>query len=250
MDPNTLYLTLSLPRLPPYQTLPADRYPPYLPTSFDAKTYETAVASGQGGEEFGWGVYWIDARGNGTLYTVQHRETNQDDEETAHPLRRTFIPPRVIRFDRTVVGIIRVLHLPLGVEHGMEGYLAWLASLTATSATRSFIWAVAIYARCRKHVVRSLTGVDGDESEEFEVNGFLGEVLARAYREVGHALMGRGCVPIWNSEYGVEALEAGEGDEEDEGESCQADRGESGWNAEKEADMDKTWPRLVDAYGT
>ena len=249
MEPNTLYLTLSLPRLPPYQPLPSDRYPPYLTTSFDPKTYETAVASGQGGEEFDWGVYWIDAHGNGTLYTVHRSDANEDDDQAAHPLRRAFILPRAIRFDRTVVGLVRVLHLPQGVEHGMEGYLAWLASLTAPSAARSFIWAVAIYARCRKHVVRSLTGVDGDESEEFEINGFLGEVLARAYREVGHALMGRGCVPVWDSEYGVEALEADK-EEKDEVEPCQPDRIQSGWNDEEEAELDKTWPRLVDAYRT
>lgn len=256
MEPNTLYITISLPNLPPYQPLSPDFYRPYLTSAFNPRTYETSIAAtsdSNATEEFNWGIYWINHLGIGTLYTL-HRVPQPAEDSPLHALQATIVPPTSIRFDNTIIGFLKVLTLPPGIQDGMQGYITWLTALTAPAATRTFIWATTTYARCRKHTVHTIVGVEDDESEEFEINGFLEEALGLTYGDVRHALMGRGCVPVWTSEYGVEVVE--------EEEELQADEMDDIWleeegfdkNKKQEeskqevVDFDTAWPRLSDVY--
>jgi hypothetical protein len=113
------------------------------------------------------------------------------------------------RLQARVAGLIRVLRVPSLLIAGLTPYLDWLAVQTASSATRSFIWASSLYLRARRHLSADhhhhpySTAATGFL---FDTKGFLQEALHLAYKEVWYGLAGQLPRPIMASAFGVELV--------------------------------------------
>jgi hypothetical protein len=248
MEPNTLYITISLPTLQPYQPLDPTTYLPLLTTTFDPKTYETSLPSFPSSrEEFSWGVYYLDEQRRGTWYTLDRLpqdndydegDTHEGGEAQHHALQTTSIDPETLLFRQNLISAHRVLSLP---HHGenLTPYLRWLTTLTAPSTTRSFIWSITIYVKTRTHVLSVLPITD--DTAPFDVNGFLTECLGIAYEELTHRLLGRGRAAVCGSEFAVEVILDEEWVREKEEEGRRERERQKG-------EFERAWPRLTDVY--
>lgn len=221
LQPGSLYITLAIPPLRPYEPLAADAYPPHLPDDFDPTEYETNIAEGRGREEFDWGLYWLHDDGCGLWYTLQGKgtwceatssrsTTTSSSSRCSRSVAVVAVPPSSLRLNPNIVGILRVLALPPGAYHdGVPRYLGWLTARAAPAATRSFLWAATAYLRFRKHVAHAhahaAADVDWTGVPEFDINEFLCEALAFGYQEVWHCLVGGQLPrPVATSGFGVE----------------------------------------------
>jgi hypothetical protein len=239
IQPSPLYITIAIPRLAPYQPLPADAYHPYrLGDDFDAREYETSVADGLGREEFDWGLYWLHDLQRGTWYTLRRYPNDHDDQSGGqtssppHVLTTATVSPSALQLNTNIVGLVRVISssTPAGgngidpVTDEIPAYLHWLTARAAPGATRTFIWAATAYMRCRRHLAHVYAGGEDDDAthysireagvRRFEINKFLEEALAFAYREVSYGLIGGQLPrPVMASEFGIELqlVEAREG---------------------------------------
>lgn len=212
MDPASLYITIATPRLPPHQNQHLEPYLSYVPQFFDPGSYETGCAHGIGTEEFEWGLYWYDAPGSGTWYTLskvekepelakdEHGNWHKLPSPPSYTLVQHNIPPSHLRLDKRVVGMIQVLSIPIKNDAELSPYLDWLTDHTSKSATRTFIWAASAYLRCRLHVAKIHRTTD---EKKFEVKSFLCEALGFAYGEVWYGLGGQLPRPVMVSEYGA-----------------------------------------------
>lgn len=117
------------------------------------------------------------------------------------------------RLQARVAGLIRVLRVPNPLAAGLTSYLDWLAVQTASSATRSFIWASSMYLRARRHLSADYpygTAVSSAVATDvlFDTKGFLQEALDLAYKEVWYGLAGQLPRPVMASAFGVELVPA------------------------------------------
>ncbi|KAL6868760.1 hypothetical protein ACO1O0_000077 [Amphichorda felina] len=213
LQPGSLYVTIAIPPLAPYQSLPADFYQPHLLRGFDPTRYETSIPIGRGREEFDWGLYWLHDQHHGKWYTL--RPSPGDNSSTSPSPSRVLctvaLRPSAMRLNPSIVGLIRVLSLPATLAAEMPLYLDWLTAHAAPAVTRTFLWAATAYLRCRIHVAHThVTGAGGGEADgarPFDINVFLREALGFAYGEVWHALVGGQLPrPVMVSALGVELL--------------------------------------------
>lgn len=231
LQPASLYITISIPRLAPYQPLPTYMYHSYLLDGldgFDPTKYETSVANDLSHEELDWGIYWLNDDHHGTHYTLRRAlEPDGITTTSSHVLHTATLPASTMRLNSSIVGLVRVLAMPPSLGTEIPSYLDWLTATAAPAATRTFIWATTAYMRCRKHVAHTYAGGE-DGVREFDINQFLVEALTFAYGEVWHAVKGGALPrPVIASKFGVELLpieeddtgeidEGGEGDGEDD----------------------------------
>ncbi|UKZ86287.1 uncharacterized protein TrAFT101_002124 [Trichoderma asperellum] len=242
LEPGSLYITISVPRSNPQLQGPFSdfHYLPYLPHDLDLASYEVSCAKGIDREEFDWGVYLHRGHGNGTWYGLRRLSSSIDasmgttgmggassagnstgDGAKATAASRSMPFYTLSRQDMRqsprlqarVAGLIRVLRAPSPLAAGLTSYLDWLAAQTASSATRSFIWASSMYLRARRHLsadhphgtVRS----DAAATDFlFDTKGFLQEALHLAYKEVWYGLAGQLPRPTMASAFGVELVAA------------------------------------------
>lgn len=112
------------------------------------------------------------------------------------------------RLQARVAGLVRVLRVPGLLVAGLTSYLDWLAVQTASSATRSFIWASSMYLRARRHLSADHAQHHGAVATAFlfDTKGFLQEALHLAYKEVWYGLAGQLPRPVMASAFGVELV--------------------------------------------
>ncbi|KAM0465001.1 hypothetical protein ACHAPV_001993 [Trichoderma viride] len=244
LEPGSLYITISVPpRSGAQQPLPDFHYLPYLPHDLDLASYEVSCAEGIDREEFDWGVYLHRGHGNGTWYGLRRLSSSIDasmatgtagmggaaastatgNNSTGGGAKTTAAASRSLpfytlsrqdmrqspRLQARVAGLIRVLRVPSLLVAGLTSYLDWLAVQTASSATRSFIWASSLYLRARRHL-----SADHDAQNNgavatgflFDTKGFLQEALHLAYKEVWYGLAGQLPRPVMASAFGVELV--------------------------------------------
>ncbi|GFP54243.1 hypothetical protein TASIC1_0003062100 [Trichoderma asperellum] len=250
LEPGSLYITISVPRSNPqlHGPFPDFQYLPYLPHDLDLASYEVSCAKGIDREEFDWGVYLHRGHGNGTWYGLRRLSSSIDASmgtasmggassagnstgdssakataaAAAAAAASRSMPFYALsrqdmrqspRLQARVAGLIRVLRAPSPLAAGLTSYLDWLAAQTASSATRSFIWASSMYLRARRHLsadhphgtVRS----DATATDFlFDTKGFLQEALHLAYKEVWYGLAGQLPRPTMASAFGVELVAA------------------------------------------
>ncbi|CAG9977626.1 unnamed protein product [Clonostachys byssicola] len=206
---GTLYITISIPPLLAYQRPSTLPYPSHLPPDFDVTNYELQCAHGFRNEEFSWGLYFDHGQGSGTWYTLRRVWPRGIDPTMPIPpafqLIKQDIPIGILRLNAKVVGLIRVFAEVPGANTdaqtgGLRYYLDWLTANLAIQATRSFLWAVGVYVRCRQHVVRA-HGLS--DSGTFDISRFLKEALTFAYQEVWYAIGGQLPRPIITSVLGA-----------------------------------------------
>lgn len=222
-------------------------YLPYLPHDLDLASYEVSCAEGIDREEFDWGVYLHRGHGNGTWYGLRRLSSSidasmgtgtasmgGDASSTATGNNSTGIGAKTMaaaaavafrsmpfytlsrqdmrqspRLQARVAGLIRVLRVPSLLVAGLTSYLDWLALQTASSATRSFIWASSMYLRARRHLSADHRSHDNGTVATgflFDTKGFLQEALHLAYKEVWYGLAGQLPRPIMASAFGVELV--------------------------------------------
>ncbi|RFU73510.1 hypothetical protein TARUN_8744 [Trichoderma arundinaceum] len=229
LEPGSLYITISVPRelCSPYSVF---HYLPYLPNDLDLASYEVSCAEGLDREEFDWGVYWHRGHGDGTWYglrrvsstidasmgnglvaSITSMGAQSDGANVACPLPFYVLSRQEMlqspRLHTRVAGLIRVLRVPDPFAARLTSYLDWLAVQTASSATRSFIWASSVYLRTRRHFSADPYGKVSDVvAANFDTTGFLQEALHLAYKEVWYGLAGQLPRPIMASAFGVELL--------------------------------------------
>lgn len=224
-QPGTLLITMTIPphRINKSQNGEID-YLPYLPFDFDLQNYEVACAHGFGSEEFDWGLYWYKNPNEGIWFTLQKvpqpaaaAAANPMMPRENHPLALpTGVPPSytVVRYSATlnqlrlsssVVGLIRLLTVPPEADFADESggamleYIEWLTTNLATTSSRTCLWAVGTFVRCRLHVARIH---ELGELPAFDLTVFLREVLTFAYAEVWYALGGQLPRPTLISTFG------------------------------------------------
>lgn len=196
LHPGALYITISVPSLPPAS------YPPRIPKDFDPNEYETSNFEGH--EEFDWGVYLHRGPGDGIWYILHpepHPEWTFARPRYTFEVRSTRTSPRL---DPSVVGLVRILHVPDYLMHGFAGYLAGVAAHKSINVHRSFIWATTVYLRARMDLEESPYSVTQDVTSDFDAERFLCETLVFAYGEVLFALGGQLPRPILMSQFGVD----------------------------------------------
>ncbi|KAM0252829.1 hypothetical protein ACHAQJ_007514 [Trichoderma viride] len=228
LEPGSLYITISVPRSDSHQLhspCSAFHYLPYLPHDLDLASYEVSCAEGLDREEFDWGVYWHRNHGDGTWYGLRRVSSTidagmgmanmgaiaSDGANIACTMpfyalsrQEMHLSPRL---HARVAGLMRVLRVPSPFAAGLTSYLDWLAVQTASSATRSFIWASSMYLRTRRHFSADPCGRVGDVvATSFDTTGFLQEALHLAYKEVWYGLAGQLPRPIMASAFGVELV--------------------------------------------
>ncbi|KAL7902698.1 hypothetical protein HDV63DRAFT_391715 [Trichoderma sp. SZMC 28014] len=221
-------------------------YLPYLPHDLDLASYEVSCAEGIDREEFDWGVYLHRGHGNGTWYGLRRLSSlidasmgmgtasmGGDASSTFTGSNSTGVGAKTMaaaaaasrsmpfytlsrqdmrqspRLQARVAGLIRVLRVPSLLVAGLTSYLDWLALQTASSATRSFIWASSMYLRARRHLSAdhgSHVKGTGATGFFFDTKGFLQEALHLAYKEVWYGLAGQLPRPIMASAFGVELV--------------------------------------------
>ncbi|KAH6610086.1 hypothetical protein Trco_000106 [Trichoderma cornu-damae] len=232
LEPGSLYITISVPRSgphPPHSPSSALRYLPYLPSDLDLASYEVSCAEGLDREEFDWGVYWHRGHGDGTWYGLRRVSSTidagvgsglvgtanmgaaSDGASFACPLPFYALSRQEMgqspRLHTRVAGLIRVLRVPDPFAARLTSYLDWLAVQTASSATRSFIWASSMYLRTRRHFSPDPYGRVSDVvATGFDATGFLQEALHLAYKEVWYGLGGQLPRPVMASAFGVELV--------------------------------------------
>ncbi|KAL7792180.1 hypothetical protein V8C37DRAFT_131726 [Trichoderma ceciliae] len=237
LEPGSLYITISVPRSGPhelysYNPYSAFHYPPYLPSDLDLASYEVSCAEGSDREEFDWGIYWHRGHGDGTWYGLRRVSSTIDAgmgnglvarianmgalDDGANVTYKYPLPFYALsrqemhqspRLHTRVAGLIRVLRVPDPFAARLTSYLDWLAVQTASSATRSFIWASSVYLRTRRHFSADAYGRANDvAATSFDTKGFLQEALHLAYKEVWYGLAGQLPRPMIASAFGVELL--------------------------------------------
>ncbi|CAH0054313.1 unnamed protein product [Clonostachys solani] len=245
---GSLYITISIPPLLAYQrpnTLP---YPSHLPPDSDVTNYELECAHGFANEEFSWGLYFYHDESKGTWYTLRRVSPLSIDRTMPIPpafeMIKQDVPLATLRLNVMLVGLIRVFAVDPGANTdahmgGFGSYLDWLTANLAIQATRSFLWVVGAYVRCRQHVVRA-HGLS--DPGTFDISRFLHEALTFAYLEVWYAVGGQLPRPIISSESGAALVL----DEITEGNRP----GEVEQNAEKDVEKvldvndESQWPKL------
>ncbi|KAK1245465.1 hypothetical protein MKX08_005094 [Trichoderma sp. CBMAI-0020] len=239
LEPGSLYVTISVPLRSGTQHF---HYLPYLPHDLDLASYEVSCAEGIDREEFDWGVYLHRGHGNGTWYRLRRLSSSIDasmatgtagmgaaaasaatgSNSTGGGAKPTAAASRGMpfytlsrqdmrqspRLQARVAGLIRVLRVPSLVVAGLTSYLDWLAVQTASSATRSFIWASSMHLRARRHLSADRPQHHGAVATGFlfDTKGFLQEALHLAYKEVWYGLAGQLPRPIMASAFGVELV--------------------------------------------
>lgn len=231
LEPGSLYITISVPRPSLDEPCgPPFRYLPYLPKDLDLASYEVSCAQGLDREEFDWGIYWHRGHGDGTWYRLRRVSSTidagmgkslvgstgdmgalEDGANAAGPLSFYALSRQEMhqspRLQTRVAGLVRVLRVPKPLDRGLTHYLDWLASQSASSATRSFIWASSMYLRTRRHFSPDpYDKVSDVVATGFDTTGFLQEALQLAYKEVWYGLAGQLPRPVVASAYGVELL--------------------------------------------
>ncbi|PON25821.1 hypothetical protein TGAM01_v205258 [Trichoderma gamsii] len=246
LEPGSLYITISVPpRSGAHQSFSDFHYLPYLPHDLDLASYEVSCAEGIDKEEFDWGVYLHRGHGNGTWYGLRRLSSSIDasmgmgtasmgdaaastatgSNSTGVGAKTTVASSRSMpfytlsrqdmrqspRLQARVAGLIRVLRVPSLLVAGLTSYLDWLAVQTASSATRSFIWASSMYLRARRHLSADHHPHDNGTGTVatgflFDTKGFLQEALHLAYTEVWYGLAGQLPRPIMASAFGVELV--------------------------------------------
>lgn len=91
----------------------------------------------------------------------------------------------------------------------MPLYLDWVTARTTPRTTRTFIWAVSIFLRCRLHIANQID--TGDDIKAFDVKAFLRECLAACYPEVAMASRPILPRPVFLSGSSVHMLDGGGG---------------------------------------
>ncbi|KAL7921768.1 hypothetical protein ACQKWADRAFT_113515 [Trichoderma austrokoningii] len=208
LEPGSLYITIAVPPRSGAQQPQDFPYLPYLPPDLDLASYEVSCAEGIDREEFDWGVYLHRDHGNGTWYGLRRLPNSASIDAGMGPAgmsmpfytlsRRDMLQSP--RLQARVAGLVRVLRVPNPLVAGLTSYLDWLALQTASSATRSFIWASSMYLRARRH----LSADHYHDGFLFDTKGFLQEALHLAYKEVWYGLAGQLPRPIMASAFGVE----------------------------------------------
>ncbi|UKZ58899.1 uncharacterized protein TrAtP1_000220 [Trichoderma atroviride] len=246
LEPGSLYITISVPpRSGAQQQQFSDfHYLPYLPHDLDLASYEVSCAEGIDREEFDWGVYLHRGHGNGTWYGLRRLSSSIDasmatgtagmgaaaafasaaigNNSTGGGAKATAAASRSMpfytlsrrdmrqspRLQARVAGLVRVLRVPGLLVAGLTSYLDWLAVQTASSATRSFIWASSMYLRARRHLSADDAQNHGTDATGFlfDTKGFLQEALHLAYKEVWYGLAGQLPRPVMASAFGVELV--------------------------------------------
>ncbi|KAL6910225.1 hypothetical protein GGI43DRAFT_4421 [Trichoderma evansii] len=237
LEPGSLYITISVPRSDSQLRDPFSasfQYLPYLPHDLDLASYEVSCAEGIDREEFDWGVYLHRGHGNGTWYGLRRLSSSIDASmgtagmggasagDSAGDDAKGGAASRIMpffglsrldvyqspRLQARVAGLIRVLRVPSPFAAGLTSYLDWLAVQTASSATRSFIWASSMYLRTRRHLSADCPYDAVATDVFFDTKGFLQEALHLAYKEVWYGLAGQLPRPIMASAFGVELVPA------------------------------------------
>lgn len=228
LQPNTLYITISIPSWTTTAHLSCPRQ------NVDLESYETECAEGYGREEFDWGLYWHRNLRDGTWYTLRRAVPHVDTVEHEHAQAPLYMLERrdmsaSPRLRAGVVGLIRVVRIGSGhdsddISNELTAYLDWLTLNTARSATRSFVWATSCFLRTRRHVATehsildcSQNGRSGSgkhDSEGFVATAFLSEALQFAYPQVWSGFAGQLPRPVLDSVFGVELVHP---DEEEDG---------------------------------
>ena len=207
LSPGTLYITITLPQPLLYAQAPENDFPPTNPETFDVRYYETHGTHGYGREEFEWGVYLHHGPGYsavGTWYKLAQDPTLPDDASQRILERQDMMQsPRLFP---QVVGLISILQFPHDGSPGkasnkLTAYLDWLATRAMSPFFCSYLWAMVIIMRVRRHMAKILGGVDDQDS--FDSYGFLTETLEFAYEEVWYGLAGQLPWPILESEWEV-----------------------------------------------
>lgn len=206
---GSLYITISIPPLLAYQRPSTLPYPTHLPPDFDVTNYELECAHGFANEEFSWGLYFKHDESNGTWYNLRKVSPLSIDRTMPIPpafeLVKQEMPMGALCLNAMVVGLIRVFAEEPGANTdaqtgGLRYYLDWLTANLAIQATRSFLWVVGAYVRCRQHVAKAHGLVD---SGTFDISRFLKEALTFAYQEVWYAVGGQLPRPIITSVLGA-----------------------------------------------
>lgn len=89
----------------------------------------------------------------------------------------------------------------------MPLYLDWVTARTSARTTRTFIWAVSIFLRCRLHIAHQID--TGDNVKTFDIKAFLRESLAACYPEVAMASRPVLPRPVFLSGSSVHMLDGG-----------------------------------------
>ncbi|VUC33632.1 unnamed protein product [Clonostachys rosea] len=206
---GSLYITISIPPLLAYQKPSTLSYPSCLSPNYDVTNYELECAHGFGNEEFNWGLYFGHDETNGTWYNL--RRVSPTNIDRAMPIPPAFqmikkdVPIASLRLNTMVVGLIRVFAVDPEANTdahagGLRSYLDWLTANLAIQATRSFLWVVGAFVRCRQHVAKA-HGLS--DPGTFNISHFLHEALTFAYVEVWYAIGGQLPRPTISSELGA-----------------------------------------------
>lgn len=233
-DPGCLYIVASLPRRLPYAEHDLAKYPAYLPEDFNAGSYETGTATGRASEEFEWSVYYHESSAGGTWYRLIkdlsdfHHGPCPDPKPPTYTLERKKIRGGSMRLEFEVVAVFAVMYLPANLACLAESssanianeesraafhiprYLDWLTSCTAPRATRTFIWGVSIFLRCRMHICNQVE--TSDDLKTFDVKEFLREALTVCYPEIYEASRPILPRPVFLSGFSIHMLD---GDNDD-----------------------------------
>ncbi|KAK7414799.1 hypothetical protein QQX98_006401 [Neonectria punicea] len=206
LQPGTLYLTISIALAPEHE--PGTTVHDYrsFPNTLDPSIYETSCTQGYGNEEFQWGLYWHRGLGDGTWFML-HRRPYQPDVEIPGVTVPVYVLDRQEmsqspRLFAHVVGLVRVLRVPVVLAADLTSYLNWLAPEAAIQAHRSFMWATSVYLRTRRHVAKVQGTVDRG-AEGFDITVLLYEAVQFAYGEVWYGLARQLPRPIMASDAGL-----------------------------------------------
>ncbi|KAL0936291.1 uncharacterized protein CTRU02_208506 [Colletotrichum truncatum] len=190
-----LYLMISVP-LRIYIGRKQHTYSTDLPSGqeIDYSTYELGVSDGHLTEEFHWDLYWhtsnhtipaasssnkanIANNGSGILYRLRSLGS--------YP--KTYVCDRIpvirVRTHSQLVGLVRVISVPVSVVPHLTRYLDWMTKESAGAAKRSYVWATMAYYRTRAHLAKG-NGVQDHSFNQFDVSRFTAEVLSFAYKNV------------------------------------------------------------------
>ncbi|KAF7560797.1 hypothetical protein G7046_g3353 [Stylonectria norvegica] len=202
LQPGTLYITISAPEPPIIPGRPLyDRWN-FVPSPYEFR-YGPLNPHYLNTEEFEWGIYWHRKVGDGTWYRLHHGlDPVTGQRRPLYVVTKHDVSPSP-RLDPLVVALVRVLRVPEPLVPGISHYLDWITDCSAEDATRTMMWAVAIYMRTRRHAMQEPMY---DTQNEFDIMMFIWDTLGFALSEVWYGLSGQLPRPIVGIDCGVDLV--------------------------------------------